>query len=167
MKRPQIFIVMGVSGSGKSTVGKLLAKQLEFNFFDGDDYHPEDNVKKMSNGIPLNDTDREGWLRRLNLLAKEHFDKGAVIACSALKKTYRDSLMKDVETPMEFVFLKGSKEQISQRLKERKDHFMPPGLLDSQFNTLESPKNAITVDIQHPPEKIVSKIIEYLKLKKP
>ncbi len=167
MKRPPIFIVMGVSGCGKSTIGKLLAEQFKFPFFDGDDFHPEENVIKMSNGIPLNDADREGWLKRLNLLAKENKDFGAVIACSALKKAYRNSLIEDLETQMEFVFLDGSKEQISKRLEKRKGHFMPPGLLDSQFCALEVPLDAISVSIVQSPEQIVSKILADFKVKKP
>lgn len=167
MKRPPIFIIMGVSGCGKSTVGKLLAVEYKFPFFDGDDFHPEENVAKMSSGVPLNDSDREGWLKRLNSLAKEYKDSGAVIACSALKKVYRDILKDDLETQMEFVFLEGTKAQISRRLQERKDHFMPQGLLDSQFSTLEVPVNAITVSIQQTPLKIVSKIIAYYKSKSP
>ncbi len=167
MKRPPIFIVMGVSGCGKSTIGKLLAAAFKFSFFDGDDYHPKANVKKMSRGIPLNDGDREGWLKGLNALAKQYCKKGVVIACSALKQTYRENLMKEIETQIEFVYLEGSKDQILGRLEDRKGHFMPPGLLDSQFSTLEIPKNAIAVSIQQAPDKMVQKIIAQYKIKKP
>lgn len=167
MNTPPVFIVMGVSGCGKSTIGKLLAAEFEFSFFDGDDYHPEENVKKMSSGIPLNDEDREGWLRSLNKLAKKYSDKGAVIACSALKKSYRNSLMKALKNQMEFVYLEGSKEEILSRLEERKGHFMPPGLLDSQLDTLEVPLHSITVSIKETPTKIVSEIIRKYKSKKP
>ena len=167
MKKPPIFIVMGVSGSGKSTIGKLLAEKFEFSFFDGDDYHPAENVEKMSKGIPLNDSDREGWLKRLNLLAIEYHEKGAVIACSALKEAYRLLLNKEIERQMEFVYLKGSKEEILKRLEERKGHFMPLELLDSQFSTLEPPVNALTVSIQYTPDEMISKIVELYELKKP
>ena len=167
MKRPPIFIVMGVSGCGKSTIGKLLAAAFKCSFFDGDDYHPKANVKKMSRGIPLNDRDREGWLKGLNVLAKQYCEKGVVIACSALKQTYRDNLMKEIEAQIEFVYLEGSKDQILRRLEDRKGHFMPPGLLDSQFSTLEIPNNAIAVSIQQAPDKMVQKIIDQYKIKKP
>ncbi len=167
MKRPPIFIVMGVSGCGKSTIGKLLAAEFKFSFFDGDDYHPKANVKKMSRGIPLNDVDREDWLKRLNLLAKQYCEKGAVIACSALKQVYRDNLMKEIEDQIEFVYLEGSKVEILRRLEDRKNHFMPAGLLDSQISTLEIPKNAIAVSIQHAPDKMVQKIIDQYQIKKP
>lgn len=167
MKKKPIFIIMGVSGCGKSTVGKLLAVEFDLSFFDGDDYHPPENVDKMSQGIPLKDTDRVGWLQRLNALAREHRKVGAVIACSALKKAYRDQLMSALEDQMEFVYLEGSKADIRRRLEARKGHFMPPGLLDSQFRTLEVPQNTITVSIAQPPAQIVSEIREQYQLKKP
>ncbi|MUH35291.1 gluconokinase [Zobellia amurskyensis] len=160
-KKPIIF-VMGVSGSGKSTIGKLLAEELNLSFYDGDDYHPEANVKKMAQGTPLDDNDRQGWLERLNLLAIENTATGAIIACSALKTKYRTILQKDIEKELCFVYLKGTFEEIMARLSERKNHFMPPELLQSQFNTLEVPENAITVSIMHTPQEIVSKIITAL-----
>ncbi len=167
MDRPPLFIVMGVSGCGKSTIGKLLAAEFEFSFFDGDDYHPKENVDKMSDGIPLTDEDREDWLKKLNTLAKEYCQKGLVIACSALKQSYRDCLSKELENQMKFVFLNGTKIEIAQRLQERKGHFMPPGLLDSQFSALEAPTGAITISIQHTPKKIILQILEKYRIKKP
>lgn len=167
MIKPPLFVVMGVSGCGKSTIGTLLAAEFNIPFFDGDDYHSKENVAKMSAKIPLTDEDREGWLKSLNHLAREYNDKGAVIACSALKQTYRDILSMEIETQMEFVYLKGSKQQIVSRLEQRKGHFMPVELLDSQFNTLEAPVEAITVSIGAAPHAIVSEIIKCYKTKKP
>lgn len=160
MKNKQVFFVMGVSGSGKTTIGRLLAQKIDIPFFDGDSYHPKANVEKMAAGHPLNDEDREGWLQRLNRLAKEHSSEGAVIACSALKKKYRRLLRNDMEQGIEFIYLEGSYELISERLQQRKGHFMPPGLLRSQFEALEIPKNAISVSIDATPENIVRSILE-------
>lgn len=152
---------MGVSGCGKSTIGELLASKLKIPFFDGDDFHPETNVTKMAKGIPLNDKDRKDWLQSLNELATKNKDKGAVIACSALKEAYRTQLRKDIGDKMAFVYLSGSFDDILIRLKKRKDHYMPVDLLRSQFDILEVPKDAISVSILLPPEEIVSKIINY------
>jgi gluconokinase len=149
---------MGVSGSGKTTIGKLLAKKLDVPFYDGDSYHPQVNVEKMAKGNPLNDDDRKGWLQRLNRLAKNHQGKGAVIACSALKKKYRKLLRQGIEDTIEFVYLDGSFNLISQRLQQREGHFMPPELLRSQFETLEIPEHAISVSIDATPEEIVAEI---------
>jgi len=160
MDKPLIYIVMGVSGCGKSTVGKLLATKLKVSFFDGDDYHPEANVLKMASGLPLNDKDRKGWLQKLNNIGIEHKPKGAVIACSALKETYRNQLKQNLEKQMVFVYLKGNFEEIHARLKERQDHYMPIELLKSQFETLEPPTDAIHVSINHSPNEIVSEVLD-------
>ncbi len=157
-----ILYVMGVSGSGKTTVGKLLAEKLGISFFDGDSYHPEANVRKMAQGHPLNDHDREGWLERLNELAQEHENRGAVIACSALKIKYRNLLRHSIDN-VEFVYLEGSFELISKRLAERKGHFMPPELLRSQFEALEIPHHAISVSIDATPSEIVIDIMKKLR----
>ncbi|MET7029408.1 gluconokinase [Sediminicola luteus] len=154
-----ILFVMGVSGSGKSTIGKLLATALGYPFYDGDDYHPDHNIKKMAAGEPLNDEDRYDWLLALNELAKNHTSKGAVIACSALKESYRDLLQKGIDTKVHYIYLKGSFEEILERLQQRKDHFMPLELLQSQFEALSPPKNAIVVEIKEQPEKIVDTIL--------
>jgi gluconokinase len=161
-KSKNIYVVMGVSGSGKSTIGKLLAQKFKIPFLDGDDYHPPSNIKKMATGIPLDDEDRQGWLERLNLLGKENLASGAVIACSALKESYRDILEKDLETSLIWIYLKGSFEEISDRLKKRKGHFMPSALLKSQFDVLEPPTKAITIDIVQDPEQMVSQICEQI-----
>ncbi len=155
-----IFYIMGVSGSGKTTIGKLLSKELAIPFFDGDDYHSATNIEKMASGIPLNDDDRLGWLLALNALAKENKDKGAIIACSALKENYRDLLRKEIEENVIWVYLKGTFEEISERLRDRSGHFMPADLLKSQFDVLEEPKNGISISIKNEPKAIVSEIIE-------
>lgn len=160
MNKNHIYIIMGVSGCGKSTVGKLLATELNIPFFDGDDYHPEANVQKMANGSPLNDTDRKGWLQKLNELAIAHKNEGAVIACSALKEKYRTQLKQGLINQMVFVYLHGTFDQIYARLKARKDHYMPAKLLKSQFDTLEVPKNSIQISILKSPEDIVYQIMK-------
>ena len=166
MTKAPIFYVMGVSGCGKSTIGKLLAEEFNIPFFDGDDYHPDKNVQKMAAGSPLNDHDRQGWLQRLNALSIAYKKKGAVIACSALKQAYREILSQDMANQIEFIYLKGSLEEISARLNQRKNHFMPAALLKSQFATLEAPKNCITVCIKNTPDIIVSEVIEKYQNKK-
>jgi carbohydrate kinase (thermoresistant glucokinase family) len=139
-----IVVVMGVSGSGKTTLGKLLAQRLGCEFLDGDDFHPPQNVAKMAAGTALTDADRWPWLEGLN--AKLRGRANAVLACSALKQSYREALARDIPH-CTFVFLKGSLELIRARLKERQHRYMPASLLESQFATLEPPKDAIEVDI--------------------
>ncbi|MGX1929115.1 gluconokinase [Flagellimonas sp. 2504JD4-2] len=158
-----VLVVMGVSGTGKSTIGNLLSEALDIPFYDGDDFHPEANVKKMSAGQPLNDHDRQGWLERLNLLAKEHRSQGAIIACSALKESYRKLLQNDMGDTLRFVYLEGSFELIKSRLENRKGHFMPLELLKSQFDTLEPPSKAIAVSVSHTPENIVQLILNQIQ----
>jgi tRNA dimethylallyltransferase len=151
-----IIYIMGVSGCGKSTIGQLLAHETGLHFFDGDDYHPKENVKKMSQGFPLDDNDRAGWLAKLNQLAQEYESPGAVIACSALKQKYRDQLSKNLSKVV-FVHLEGSFDQIKERM-EKRAHFMPPALLQSQFNTLEPPKDAVVIKIEEHPDEMVKTI---------
>lgn len=153
---------MGVSGAGKSSVGQALSKSLKLPFYDGDDYHPQANIDKMRQGIPLEDSDRWGWLKNLNQLAKEALKKeGAVMVCSALKEVYRQKLSKDLSTACEWIYLKGSYELILERIQARAGHFMPPELLQSQFNTLEAPKNAIEINVSAP----LSEIIQTLEMR--
>ena len=143
---------MGVSSSGKTVVGEAIARRLHAPFLDGDDYHPEANIKKMSAGTPLTDADRWPWLEALGRALHEAAKpKGvAVGACSALKRSYRDYLTKAAGEPIVFVYLDGSYDEIDARMKARKGHFMPESLLRSQFATLEPPapdENAIDVPI--------------------
>jgi len=154
---------MGVSGSGKSTIGAMLSKELGCPFYDGDDYHPEANIKKMSSGKPLNDEDRQGWLEILNKLAHENRSTGAVIVCSALKENYRNTLKTGLHAHCSFIYLEGSLETISKRLQERNNHFMPKKLLQSQFDALEIPEDAITIQITNSPEQIVALALQALK----
>lgn len=153
---------MGVSGSGKSTIAPLLAQELALPYFDGDDFHPAANVKKMASGIPLVDTDRHQWLDSLNLLAKKHLIKGAVIVCSALKQHHRNKLAADLDDKVVWIFLKGSFDLILERLGSRKGHFMPADLLNSQFETLEIPQNAIAVSVEGTPDNIIRQILKKL-----
>jgi carbohydrate kinase (thermoresistant glucokinase family) len=153
---------MGVSGSGKTTAGKLLAERIHIPFFDADDYHPPANIEKMMAGIQLTDEDRKDWLQTMNQLAiQQQTKKGAVIACSALKQSYRDALQKNIAEPYWF-FLEGNQELILERMQKRKGHFMPPGLLQSQFDTLEPTVSAFTIPIDKNIPSIVASIIEKL-----
>ena len=154
-----VYIVMGVSGCGKTTIGNLLAREKQIPFFDADDFHPPVNIKKMSAGIPLDDSDRLPWLQVLSEKIKEWSEaNGAILACSALKKDYRDILQSKTED-VTIIWLDGSYELIKSRMQDREGHYMPPGLLKSQFDALEPPKNAIRIDIDKKPETIVSEIL--------
>jgi carbohydrate kinase (thermoresistant glucokinase family) len=155
-----VWIVMGVSGSGKTTVGKLLAKKLDLPFYDADDFHPKQNVQKMEAGEPLTDQDREPWLNHLSeMITRWNSNSGAVLACSALKESYRLTL-KAGDNNVQFVFLDGDIDLIRKRMKSRKGHYMPSSLLESQFEALEMPSNAIRVSIDQPPANIVKEILE-------
>jgi gluconokinase len=154
------FIIMGVSGSGKTTVGKQLASRLAWDFYDADDFHPPANIAKMAAGIPLNDTDRAPWLAALHdlILSCERDNRPGVLACSALKENYRQTLLVG-NASVQIVYLKGSFELIQSRMTARTGHYMKPGLLQSQFDTLEEPAEALTVDIALSTEAIVDVIL--------
>ena len=156
----RFFIVMGVSGCGKSSVGKSLARALGWDFYDADDFHPPENVAKMAAGIPLDDSDRAPWLASLNELISSSLkaDHPGVLACSALKERYRQQLMNGNDG-VQIVYLKGSYDLIWSRMEERADHYMKPQMLKSQFDALEEPTNALTIDISMPLDDIVQKII--------
>ena len=167
---PCALVVMGVSGSGKSTIADSLAERLGWRCEDGDKFHPPGNVAKMSAGHPLTDEDRWPWLRAI----ADEIDRvcragqRAVIACSALKRVYRDILVHGRDD-VRIVFLEGTQELIARRLAARKGHFMPPGLLTSQFRTLEPPdanEHPVTVSIDATVETIVDDIIRQLKLER-
>lgn len=163
----RIIFIMGVSGSGKTTIGSLLSERSGLPFFDGDDFHPVENIEKMKSGQPLNDDDRLGWLQAINHRANLALqERGGIFACSALKSTYRRLLEKGIAPQVEWVFLDGDFELIRQRLEQRKAHFMPPGLLKSQFETLECPNDALRVDLNRSPEAIVDQIVNHFQLKK-
>jgi gluconokinase len=155
-----ILILMGVTGSGKTLVGRLLAEELGWPFYDGDDFHPEANIKKMRGGIPLDDDDRDLWLATLRRLIEQHLQNGgnAVLACSALKQKYRDRLQQGRPDEIRFVYLKGDFALIQQRLQERQGHFMNPNLLQSQFEALQEPAGVLTVDVALEPAVIVDLI---------
>lgn len=157
------YIVMGVSGSGKTTIGRLLAERLGCPFFDGDDYHPPENVTKMAAGRPLDDEDRAGWLAALAAVIRSGLAAGGggVIACSALKEKYRSALRVQAGEVM-FIYLKGSYELILARLQSRRGHYMRAGLLQSQFDTLDEPLDALVVDVGLPPAQIVQTIIQHI-----
>jgi carbohydrate kinase (thermoresistant glucokinase family) len=166
---PCALIVMGVSGSGKTTVGALLAGNLHWPFEDGDWFHPQANVEKMHAGIPLTDENRWPWLQAMAdwIDAARREGRHGVIACSALKRSYREVLTKDRDD-VRIVYLRGSEELIGHRIAARHGHFMPPLLLHSQFETLEEPgadEGAIVVSIDHKPQEIVDQILAALENK--
>lgn len=156
-----ILIVFGVSGAGKTTVGKLLARKLGWHFLEADDFHPSANVEKMRSGHPLADEDRWPWLERLREQIKRSLaaEENAVLACSALKRKYRDSLR--VNSDVKFVFLRGDDALIAEQLRHRRGHFMNPDLLRSQFADLEEPEpdeSVLTIELGRTPKELVEEI---------
>jgi gluconokinase len=156
-----VIVIFGVSGAGKTTVGKLLARELHWPFIEADDFHPAANIEKMSSGQPLTDEDRWPWLERLREEIEHSLaaGKNAVLACSALKRAYRDRLR--VSNEVKFVFLRGNYALVEKQLRSRRGHFMNPALLQSQFDDLEEPQpneNALTIELGRSPEEIVSEI---------
>jgi gluconokinase len=159
---------MGVAGSGKTTVARLFAKKAGAVFYEGDDFHPAENIAKMRAGIPLTDADRKKWLQTLKeivirTLAKNEF---SVLTCSALKAKYREELSSG-DSRMKFVHLTGSRALIAERLKNRRGHFMPPSLLETQFAILEPPTDALVFNCKKSPKKIVAELIHVLGLAVP
>jgi carbohydrate kinase (thermoresistant glucokinase family) len=159
------IILMGVSGCGKTSVGKGLSETLDWPFYDGDDFHPQANIDKMAQGIPLNDDDRQPWLERLHALTVECLDqnRSLIVASSALKAKYRQTLRGDRES-VKFVHLVGTLDLIFARMQQRSEHYMKAEMLRSQFADLELPKHALTVRIDKPVSEIVAEIIENLQL---
>ncbi len=161
-----IVIIMGVSGSGKTTVGKRLAEALDWQFIDADDLHSRENVEKMGRGIPLEECDRHPWLMamRQQISAWLQQDKNVVLACSALKQSYREILDCSLE-PIKLVYLKGSQAMIEERMQSRSEHFMPLDLLNSQFEALEepTPEEAIHLDISLPISDILERIVSLVR----
>lgn len=162
---PMIVVLMGVSGSGKTTIGTLLAQRTGTIFADADDYHPAANKQKMRAGIPLNDDDRQPWLEELNRLLKGWYQsgEGGVLACSALKQVYRDTLSSGMPAnALAFVWLDGDKDLFGERLAQRHHEYMNPKLLDSQFATLEPPKDAVHVMNDRAPDAVVEEILQHV-----
>jgi gluconokinase len=155
---------MGVSGSGKSTVGALLAAALKVPFLEGDSFHPPANVARMAGGIALTDSDREGWLQTLAQQLQQHAAQGVVLSCSALKRRYRDVLRSGAPA-LALVHLSGARDVLAQRLAGRSGHYMPPSLLASQLATLEPPQpdeHALSLDITQPPAQLVQRALAWL-----
>ncbi len=161
---PRFFVMMGVSGCGKTTIGQALAAHLNCPFYDGDDFHSPENVAKMARGVPLNDADRAPWLESLADLIRKHLARGetAVLASSALKKRYRDQLR--VDDRVQFIFLDGDFDLIWGRMQARKDHYMKAAMLQSQFDALERPgeNEAMRIDIDQSIDEILKQVIEAL-----
>lgn len=165
---PLVLVVMGVSGSGKTTVAKILADELGWEYAEGDNMHPAANVAKMASGHPLDDVDRAPWLEKIAEWIEARLDAGqsGVVTCSALKRSYRDVLNRR-GSGVVFVYLSGSKELIAGRLASRIGHFMPPGLLESQFDALQVPgpdEPSVSVDITPPPRQIAAHALQQLGL---
>ncbi|HEY9800585.1 MAG TPA: gluconokinase [Leptolyngbyaceae cyanobacterium] len=159
-----VIIIMGVSGSGKTTIGQMLAESLHWEFQDADSFHPIDNIEKMRHGIPLNDVDRIPWLQSLQIAISNWLqeNRNVVLACSALKASYRQYLV--LNSDVKLIYLHGSFELIKDRLQKRQNHFMGVELLTSQFESLEEPDNVIRVDISQSPQVIIQEIKKVLEV---
>ena len=164
---PPLVVMMGVSGSGKTTVGAALAQRLRVPFADADDFHPPENIAKMSAGVPLTDDDREPWLRTIAAWLHEHRAVGGVVSCSALKRSYRD-LLRGRATRTVFVHLHGDRDVLAERVAGRPGHFMPAALIDSQFATLEpleSDERGQALDVASPVDDLVEQSLQILAMK--
>jgi carbohydrate kinase (thermoresistant glucokinase family) len=166
-ERFAVLVIMGVSGSGKSTIAELLSRELGWTFHDGDEFHPASNVAKMHGGTPLTDDDRWPWLRAIAawIDAKRDAHEHGIVTCSALKRSYRDILIGD-RADVGLVYLKGDEALIAQRLSKRSGHFMPKGLLQSQFQTLQEPgpdEHPIVASIAPTPEEITANILRQVR----
>jgi len=161
--KTDFIVVMGISGSGKTSIGRKLAIELSWQFFDADNFHPPENVEKMARGIPLDDLDRLGWLTSLNNLIMDcqKINIKGVLACSALKEVYRQTLTTGCKR-VRFVYLKGDYDLILSRMSRRQGHYMKPEMLQSQFATLEEPENTLVVDISKNIKDIVAEITAWL-----
>lgn len=161
-----VIIVMGVSGAGKTTIGRILAERLGWKFLEGDTFHSKANVAKMHSGIPLNDEDRWPWLAAIREEITRYLKAGedAIIACSALKASYRKVLRGSDGDAVQVLYLRGTQEEIAERVASRTHHFMPPSLLGSQFEALEEPEDAVTVEIGGTPDQVVDRVLQVLKI---
>lgn len=159
---PPIIVVMGVAAAGKTSLALKLSKKLNLPFFDADDYHPEANKLKMASGQPLNDQDRLGWLQKMYELLSTNQNSGAVLACSALKESYRQILMGQIGHKISWIFLHGSFDLLTKRIKKRTGHFMPESLLQSQFDTLEIPAYGLHLNVRFSTENLLQKALQYL-----
>ncbi|MEI5010219.1 gluconokinase [Streptomyces sp. NPDC058423] len=165
MSTPHVVVVMGVAGTGKTTIGPLVAEALGVPYAEGDDFHPADNIAKMSAGIPLDDADREPWLDAIGRWAHGRAGLGGVVSCSALKRIYRDRL-RAAAPDVEFLHLTGDRALIERRMAERKGHFMPTALLDSQFATLQPLQDdeaGVAVDVSGSPQEITERAVAALR----
>ena len=156
-----VVVIMGVTGSGKTTVGRALAERLGWPFYDADDFHPAANVVKMRSGVPLTDADREPWLAALRALLLDLGSRDAVLACSALRRDFRARLTDGLDAKV--IYLKADPALILERVRARRGHFMPPSLVTSQFEALEEPEDATTIDAHLAPQQLVERIAETLR----
>jgi len=162
-----VILLMGTTGAGKTTVGKLLAARLGWAFLDADDFHPPENIEKMKRGIPLTDADRLPWLEKIHaeLVRLSSAGENAVLACSALKQSYRDRLCAGIE--MRIVYLRGSYEEMRRHIEHRHGHFAGESILAGQFADLEEPKDALVLDVSRTPDELAAEVIARLCLAQP
>jgi len=158
------ILVMGICGTGKTTVGQLLSEKLDVLFIEGDDFHPKENVDKMKSGSPLNDKDRQSWLEQLAEELKKNEQSGCVLACSALKEKYRETLRSTLSKKLFIVHLVGGPKMIEERMMKRKNHFMPSNMIASQLADLEKPNEALEIDIAIAPSEMIKMVLDALSI---